>query len=142
MTEVVVAGAAGRMGTRIVACLGESPELRLVAALEQAGHASLGADAGELAGVGRAGVPLTADAAAALRADRLLIEFSTPEASLAHLRLVADAGARAVIGTTGFSAAQLDEVAGLARRTAILLSPNMSVAVNLAFHILPALARA
>jgi 4-hydroxy-tetrahydrodipicolinate reductase len=142
MTDVVVAGAAGRMGTRIVACLGESPGLRLAGALEAPAHPSLGADAGEVAGVGRLGVPLTADARAALAADRLLVEFSTPEASLAHLRLVAEAGARAVIGTTGFSAAQLDEIAGLARRTAILLSPNMSVAVNLAFHVLPALARA
>ena len=88
-TDVVAAGAAGRMGTRIVALLRESPELRLVAALEAAGHAALGQDAGEVAGVGRLGVPIAADAAAALARDRVLVEFSAPEATLDHLRLVA-----------------------------------------------------
>lgn len=142
MANVVVAGAAGRMGTRVVACLDESPDLRLVGALEAAGHAALGRDAGEVAGVGARGVAVSADAEAAITAGRILVEFSVPEASLAHLRLAAERGARAVIGTTGFSAAQRDEVASLARRTAIVLSPNMSVAVNLAFAVLATMARA
>jgi 4-hydroxy-tetrahydrodipicolinate reductase len=72
----------------------------------------------------------------------VLIEFSVPEASLAHLRLVAQAGARAVIGTTGFSAPQRAEIAELAKQTAILLSPNMSVATNVAFTLLATMARA
>lgn len=142
MANVVVAGAAGRMGTRIVACLGESPDLRLVGALEAAGHAALGRDAGEVAGVGLRGVTVSADAEAVITADRILVEFSVPEASLAHLRLAAKSGARAVIGTTGFTAAQREEVASLARRAAIMLSPNMSVAVNLAFTVLATMARA
>src|SRR2546428_14188097 len=100
MTDVVVAGAAGRMGSRIVACLGEARELRLVAALEAPSHPALGRDAGETAGVSRLGVALASDAAAALARDRVLIEFSTPEASLQHLRLAAASGAPAVIGTT------------------------------------------
>ena len=140
--QVVVAGAAGRMGNRIVACLAETPGLRLVAALEAPGHPSLGADAGELAGVRKAGVAVGADAAAAITPDRVLIEFSVPEASLDHLRLVAKSGARAVIGTTGFSAAQRAEIGELARRAAILLSPNMSVATNVAFKLLATMAKA
>src|SRR5437763_16981735 len=95
MTDVVVAGAAGRMGTRIVACLQGDAELEVAAALEAAGHPALGADAGETAGVGRLGVPIAADAQAAITRDRILIEFSVPEATLAHLELVAAAGARA-----------------------------------------------
>lgn len=142
MTDVVVAGAAGRMGARIVACLADTPDLSLVAALEAPGHPRLGADAGEVAGLPRLGVPLTDDAAAALRPGRVLIEFSTPEASLAHLRTCAETGARAVIGTTGFSAAQRDEIAALAGRTAIVLSPNMSVGVTLALRLLETMARA
>jgi 4-hydroxy-tetrahydrodipicolinate reductase len=142
MTDVVVAGAAGRMGSRIVACLAETPELRLVAALEAPGHRALGADAGDVAGTGRLGAAIGADAVAVLTGDRVLIEFSTPEASLEHLRLVAETGGRAVIGTTGFTQAQRAEIAGLARRAAILLSPNMSVAVNLAFSVLATVARA
>src|SRR2546422_4571547 len=77
MVDIVVAGAAGRMGARIIACLGEAPDLRLVAALEASGHPALGADAGDIAGVGRRGVPVTADATAALTAGRMLVEFST-----------------------------------------------------------------
>jgi 4-hydroxy-tetrahydrodipicolinate reductase len=141
-TDLVVGGAAGRMGTRIVALLGEAPGLRLVAALEAPGHRMLGRDAGEVAGAGRLGVPIGADAGAALTRDRLLVEFSVPEASLEHLRLVADAGARAVIGTTGFSAAQREQIAALARRAPILVAPNMSVAVTLAFKVLAIMAKA
>ena len=139
--NIVVIGAAGRMGSRIVA-LHREAGLRLAAALEAPGHRALGRDAGELAGTGVLGVPLTADAAAAITRDRVLIEFSVPEASLEHLRLVARTGARAVIGTTGFSAAQREEIATLARQAAILVAPNMSVAVTLAFSLLRTMAKA
>ncbi|HEY3067999.1 MAG TPA: 4-hydroxy-tetrahydrodipicolinate reductase [Methylomirabilota bacterium] len=142
MTEVVVAGAAGRMGQRVVACLGETSGLRLVAALEAPAHPSLGRDAGEVAGVGRLGVALTDDAGAAIGGGRVLVEFSTPEATLEHLRLVAAAGARAVIGTTGFTTAQRQELATLGKRAAVMVSPNMSVAVNVAFNVLALMARA
>ena len=142
MIDVVVAGAAGRMGSRIVACLRDTADLRLVAALEAAGHPALGRDAGEVAGVGSAGVPLGADADAVITRDRILVEFSVPEPTLQHLRLAAAAGARAVIGTTGFAAAPRDEIAELARRTAIMLSPNMSVGVTLVLQVLATMAKA
>jgi 4-hydroxy-tetrahydrodipicolinate reductase len=141
MADVVVAGAAGRMGNRLVALLQEDKELRLVAALEAPGHPALGRDAGEAAGVGRLTVPITADAEAALGKDRILIEFSVPEASLAHARLVARQGGRAVIGTTGFTPAQREELAAIGRNIAILVAPNMSVGVNVAFRILADMAR-
>src|SRR5262245_39348890 len=86
--NIVVAGAAGRMGNRIIACLADVSDLCLVAALEAFGHAGLGRDAGELVGVGNAGVSVGADAVAAITCDRVLIEFSVLEASLAHLRFV------------------------------------------------------
>jgi 4-hydroxy-tetrahydrodipicolinate reductase len=140
--NIVVGGAAGRMGMRIVALLGEAPELRLAAALEAVGHRAVGRDAGETALVGARGVAITTDAAAAILRDRILVEFSVPEASMEHLRLVSRAGARAVIGTTGFSAAQREEIAVLARQAAILVAPNMSVAVTLAFSLLRTMARA
>jgi 4-hydroxy-tetrahydrodipicolinate reductase len=140
--DIVVAGAAGRMGNRIIACLAGVPDLRLVAALEAPGHAAIGRDAGDLAGIGKAGVSVGADAAAEITRDRVLIEFSVPEASLAHLRLVAQSGARAVIGTTGFTAVQRAEIGELAKRAAILMSPNMSVATNVAFKLLATMAKA
>src|SRR5262245_6079215 len=140
--SVVVAGAAGRMGSRVIACLRDTPELRLVAALGAPGHAAAGRDAGEAAGVGAMGVTITADAAAVLDRERTLIEFSAPEPTLEHLRLAAASGARAVIGTTGFTSPQREEIGGLARRTAIMLSPNMSVGVTLALQVLATMARA
>jgi 4-hydroxy-tetrahydrodipicolinate reductase len=142
MIDVVVAGAAGRMGSRVIACLGEAADLRLAAALEAPGHPRLGDDAGEAAGTGRLGVTIGADAAAVLTRDRVLIEFTTPEASLEHLRLAAASGARAVIGTTGFTPRQRDEIKELAGRTAVVLSPNMSVGVTLALRLLATMARA
>jgi 4-hydroxy-tetrahydrodipicolinate reductase len=140
--QLVVGGAAGRMGTRIVALARDRPELHVVAALEAPGHGSLGADAGQIAQVGGIGVPITSDSAVAITAGRVLVEFSIPEASLEHLRLVAASGAAAVIGTTGFSAAQRAEIETLGRRAAIMQAPNMSVAVTLAFKLLPIMARA
>ncbi len=140
--DLVIAGAAGRMGSRIVALARETPDVRVVAALEAPGHPALGRDAGETAGIGSLGVILGADAGAALTRDRVLVEFSVPEATLEHLRLAVAAGARAVIGTTGFSGAQREEIAALARRAPIMMAPNMSVAVTLAFRILPLMAKA
>ena len=140
--DVVVAGAAGRMGSRIVACLHESAGLRLVAALEAPAHPALGRDAGEVAGIGALGVAIEPDGNRAIAADRVVVEFSTPEATLEHLRLVAERGARAVIGTTGFTPAQRDDIASLARRAAIVLAPNMSVGVTVALKLLAVMAKA
>src|SRR3989442_14251327 len=95
MVDIIVAGAAGRMGARIVACMAEAPDLRLVAALEAPGHPALGADAGEGAGVARRGVPGTADPAAALTPGRGLVQFSTPEATPEPRRMAPGAGAAA-----------------------------------------------
>jgi 4-hydroxy-tetrahydrodipicolinate reductase len=139
---VVVAGAAGRMGSRIVACIQDAPDLRVVATLEAPGHPALGRDAGEAAGLGRLGITLGSDAAAAITRDRILVEFSTPDATLAHLRLVAAAGARAVVGTTGFTAAARAEIASLAKQAAVMMAPNMSVGVTVALTLLPLMARA
>jgi 4-hydroxy-tetrahydrodipicolinate reductase len=140
--DLVVAGAAGRMGGRIIALAGGTPDLRVVAALEQAGHPALGRDAGEVAGAGRLGVPITAEPAPVLARDRVLVEFTAPEATLEHLRVAAAQGARAVVGTTGLGAGQVEELRRLAGRAAIVFSPNMSVGVNVAFRVLALMARA
>ena len=140
MIEVVVSGAAGRMGGRIVALVKEAADFRLVGALERSGHPALGRDAGELAGVGRTDVPVSADPPQVLIRDRALVEFTTPEATLEHLRVAARARARAVVGTTGFSKAEHSEIETLARELPIVLAPNMSVGVNLTLKILAELA--
>jgi 4-hydroxy-tetrahydrodipicolinate reductase len=140
--ELVVAGAAGRMGGRLVALARDAPDLRVVGAFVRAGHPAIGRDAGEVAGVGAVGIAVVADPAPLLTRDRVLVEFTTPEATLAHVRLAARQGARAVVGTTGLSPTQVAELADLGRKTAIVFSPNTSVGVNLAFRVLAVMARA
>jgi 4-hydroxy-tetrahydrodipicolinate reductase len=140
--DLVIAGAAGRMGSRLVALGHDAGDLRIVGAFEQSGHAAIGRDAGETAGIGRIGVAITADPATVLAQDRVLVEFTAPEPTLAHVRLAAERGARAVVGTTGLSPDQVEELRRLARGTAVVFSPNMSLGVNLAFRVLAMMARA
>jgi 4-hydroxy-tetrahydrodipicolinate reductase len=141
MPDVVVAGAAGRMGSRLVALVHESDDLRLTGALVAPGHAAIGRDAGEVAGIGRIGVAISGRPEDALGSGRILVEFTMPEATVAHVRLVADTGGGAVIGTTGFSPAQREDIRALSVRIPIVLSPNMSIGVNVAFRVLAEMAR-
>lgn len=126
--RLLVAGACGRMGERVRAALAEEPALRLGAALEAPGHPELGR---ELA----PGVVLGDDPAAALADADVAVVFASPEGSLALLRAAAPAGVPCVIGTTGFSPAQRQEIAVLAKRTPVVLAANFSVAVNVLFHL-------
>jgi len=142
MVPLVIAGAAGRMGRRLVAVARESADLPVVGAFEQPGHPELGRDAGEVAGVGALGVPIVADPASLLAPGRVLVEFTAPGATLEHLRLAAAHGAGAVVGTTGLQATQVEELRRLAGHVPILFSPNMSVGVNLAFRVLAMMAKA
>ncbi|HEX7765309.1 MAG TPA: 4-hydroxy-tetrahydrodipicolinate reductase, partial [Nitrospira sp.] len=89
MIKVVVAGAAGRMGCRLVALVRDSTALTLAGALEGSGHHAIGDDAGETSGTGRAGVPITSDLAVLMDRGEVVIDFSAPEATLEHFRIVA-----------------------------------------------------
>jgi 4-hydroxy-tetrahydrodipicolinate reductase len=129
---IVVCGAAGRMGRRIIALATEGATATVTGAVEAEGHPDLGADAGELAGVGRLGVELCAGSAATalVRPPHVTIDFSTPEGSLARMREAAAAGAPIVIGATGFSPEQREEALSLSKSMPTLLAPNMSLGVN------------
>ena len=141
MTNVIVAGAAGRMGCRLVALIKDSTVLTLAGAIEGKGHGALGADAGETAGCGRAGVPITDDLAALLAHGEVVVDFSSPEATLNHLRVAAHHRRAMVIGTTGFSPAQLEEVKSLVSQVPCVMSPNMSVGVNLIYKVISEMAK-
>ena len=141
MIKVIVAGAAGRMGSRLVALLKESTALTLAGAIEGKGHHALGEDAGEAAGVGKSGVPITDNLPRLLERGEVVIDFSAPEATLGHLRAVAEQRRAMVIGTTGFNAAQLEELKSLARQVPCVCSPNMSVGVNLIYKVISEMAR-
>jgi len=126
-TPIVVCGAAGRMGKLLVQLVLAEPRARLVGAVEMAGHPSIGRDAGEIAGVGAAGVPVVEGYAPP--ADSVTLDFTAPAAALAHLEVAAAARAAIVVGTTGFTAEERAHAEALAARTRTVIAPNLSVGV-------------
>jgi len=141
MINAIVTGAAGRMGSRIINVLSASEGINLAAALEKKGQPLLGQDAGGPAGVGALGVKISDDLAAALSVGDVLIDFTFPEISLEHLKACASQGKAIVIGSTGFTKEQLTEVARHVQKVPCVLSPNMSVGVNVCFKVLADLAK-
>ena len=142
MINVIVAGAAGRMGSRLVALIKESPTLTLSGAIEGKGHQALGQDAGEAAGAGKIGIRISDDLPALLDRGEVVIDFSAPEATLGHLRAVAERRRAMVIGTTGFNAAEFEELKSLTRKVPCVCSPNMSVGINLIYKVIGEMAKA
>ncbi len=142
MTKIMVSGAAGRMGRRIVAVVAEDERTSLCGALEYAGSPAVGRDAGEVAGVGSLGVEIVGDAAdLPFAAGDVLIEFTSPSATLANLEMAAARRTAMVIGTTGLTAAERQRIADLAREIPVVLAPNMSVGVNVLFRVVAEVAR-
>ncbi len=139
MIEIAVAGAAGRMGRALIEACARSPDLRLSAALERPDSPALGADAGELAGVGRLEVPVRPDLEG--RVFDVLVDFTRPEATLAHVEYCRRHGRRMVIGTTGFEGTGQARIREAAAAIPIVFAPNMSVGVNLCFKLIETAAR-
>ena len=129
--RVVIAGAGGRMGRTLIHAVAATKGLTLVGAVEAAGSAVIGRDAGELAGLGLNGIKVTSDAAPLLKSADGLIEFVVPAATLAFAELTAAAGKVHIIGTTGHSAEEEAMIAQAAKRATIVKSGNMSLGVNL-----------
>lgn len=133
--KIAIAGCAGRMGRALLEVVSQAPDMQLSAALERSGSPYLDKDAGELIGA-TCGVSVVSDFATALATSDMLIDFTRPEGTLAHLEVCRAAGIKMIIGTTGFSAdekALLKEAAG---DIAIVFAPNMSVGVNVTFKLL------
>lgn len=137
MLKVMITGAAGRMGQRLVAGVSAEPDLQLVGATERPGHSALGRDAGVVAGVGELQVLIQEDFSSALQSGRpeVVIDFTAPAATLAQVGVCARGRVAMVIGTTGFQPEERDRLAELAKPIPVLLAPNMSVGVNLMFHL-------
>jgi 4-hydroxy-tetrahydrodipicolinate reductase len=128
-TVIAVNGACGRMGQRIVQLAREDKELAIGAALEAAGHPQQGKDIGEIAGLGRLGVPLSAE----LPSDKgvqVVIDFSQPEGTMTVLPVCVQRHIPIVVATTGHTPAQKQAIEAAAAQTAVLTAPNMSLAVN------------
>jgi 4-hydroxy-tetrahydrodipicolinate reductase len=139
MIKVIVTGICGRMGRRIAALLGDGTEL--IGATEREGHPAIGKDAGEVLGLSRKGIIIEERLEKIIARSDVIIDFTIPQATLAHLRLAAEKKKGIVIGTTGFNNKELSEIERLAGNTACLLSPNMSVGVNLLLAMLGEIVR-
>lgn len=130
--EVAIHGAAGRMGQRLVALGSADPELKIVAAIDNAAHPKQGEDAGVVAGVGPIGVPITSQLEGGPAA---VIDFSVPEAADALLKRCLELNVPLVLATTGFSEAQQTKIRAAAEKIPVLWAPSMSTAVNLTMKL-------
>jgi 4-hydroxy-tetrahydrodipicolinate reductase len=139
MLRIGVNGAAGRMGQRLIALVSEAKDMKLVAALERAGHESVGRDAGEVAGLGTLGLCITADIEA--RPD-VLIDFSAPDSAVARARECAAAGVALVVGTTGLQPNHVAALEEAARKVPCVYAPNMSVGIAVLAKLVKAAAAA
>jgi len=141
MINVIVAGAAGRMGQRIIHMIHQNPETTLAGAFELPGHPSVGQDTGLVAGVGELGVKIASSMQEAAGQGDVLIDFTAPQATLKNIRAAAAKGIAMVIGTTGITGEVLKEVETFAKKIRCVLAPNMSVGVNVMFKIAGEMAR-
>jgi 4-hydroxy-tetrahydrodipicolinate reductase len=134
---IAVAGASGRMGQMLIAAIRAADDCELSGALDVASNPAIG----HPAFVGGS-LLVQADLHAGLARAKTLIDFTRPEGTMAHLKVCRELGANAVIGTTGFSEAQKQEINAAAKDIAIMMSPNMSVGVNVTLKLLDMAARA
>lgn len=129
--RLVIHGAAGRMGQRLIALAAVDSRWEIVGALEAEKHPQLGDDAGAIAGIGPLGLPVSS----ALPEADVVIDFSTPQATVELARFCAERQVRLVTATTGLEETQLCTVRDVAEQVAVLWAPSMSLLVNLTMKL-------
>lgn len=139
--KVAVAGAAGRMGQRVIQTAASFPGVDVVGALEAPGHKAVGTDAGLVAGIGQLGVVVSQDLDGVLQGADVMVDFTHHSASMEHLSAAVRLSKAIVIGTTGFSKEEWEEIKAIGPSTRCLVSPNMSVGVNVMLGLLEQAAR-
>jgi 4-hydroxy-tetrahydrodipicolinate reductase len=137
--KLAIAGASGRMGRMLIEAALAEPGFSVAAALDRAGSPDLGRDCGDF--LGRATGTRVTNELAALAGCDVLIDFTRPEATLAHLTACRAAGVNMVIGTTGLDDAAKAAIRHVSEKIAIVFSPNMSIGVNATFKLLEVAAR-
>ncbi len=141
MIGVIINGACGRMGRLIAQGVSQQDDMQLVGAIEYATHPEIGNDIGVVVGIGELGVNITNDLTDVIGDGDVVIEFSTPKASLQHLREVVKENKAMVLATTGFSSEELTEVSELASKIKCVMAPNMSLGVNVMIQALELIAK-
>ena len=141
MRRIAVMGAAGRMGKNLIEAVGQAEGAQLSAAIDRPDSSLIGADAGELVAQGKLGVALVGDLSQVLDQFDVLIDFTHPSVTLKNLEICRRAGKAMVIGTTGFSPEEKQQLAAAAKEIPIVFAANFSVGVNLCLKLLDTAAR-
>ena len=139
--RIAIAGSGGRMGRQLIQAVQQAQGVVLGAALERPGSSLVGTDAGELAGVGALGVTVSDNLEKVVNDFDILIDFTRPEGTLAHLAFCVAHGKAMVIGTTGFDDAGKAAIQAAAQQIGIVFAANFSVGVNLSLKLLDMAAR-
>jgi len=137
--KAIVVGAAGKMGSRIIHMIHETPSISFFRAVERPDHPSIGKDIGEVVGLGKMNIPLEGGLKKA--EGDVIINFTNPKTSIESLEFAKETGLAIVIGTTGLGPEQLERINDLAKSVRCVFSPNMSVGVNVMFRIVQEVAR-
>ncbi len=137
--KAIVIGAAGKMGSRIIHIIKETPSIGLYRAIERPDHPFIGKDIGEVIGLGKMDIPLEGELKKA--GGDVIINFTNPKNSVESLEFAKETGSAIVIGTTGLSPEQIDRVKNLSKSVRCVFSPNMSVGVNVMFRIVQEVAQ-
>jgi len=134
MTRVAIAGAAGRMGRSILKAVADNSSLQIAHAYEQIKHPLLGAEVGSLVGTSSPGFVLSDSIESG--DFEILIDFTLPSSTMANLEFCHANNRKIVIGTTGLDTAQKVKIKNLSEDIGIVLSPNMSIGVNLTLKLI------
>ncbi|KGQ23573.1 dihydrodipicolinate reductase [Gallibacterium anatis CCM5995] len=134
--RIAVVGAGGRMGRQLIQAISKADGVQLTAAFEREGSSLVGSDAGELAGIGHNGITVSDNLAQQADNFDLLIDFTRPEGTLAHLAFCSTNNKKMVIGTTGFDEQGKQAIKQAAEKIGIVFASNYSVGVNLVFKLL------
>lgn len=140
-TRIAITGAAGRMGKALIEAAVAAGGAEFTAAIVRPESSLIGADAGELAGLGKLGVALVGNLADVINDFDVLIDFTAPQATLDNIALCAQHSKQVVIGTTGFSEDEKQQLNKLADTAALCVASNFSTGVNLCFKLLDVAAR-
>jgi len=141
MQRIAVMGAAGRMGKTLIEAVQQGEGASLGAAIDRPDSSLIGADAGELAALGKIGVQLSGELSAVLERFDVLIDFTHPSVTLQNLEICRQAGKAMVIGTTGFTPEEKQRLADAGQQIPIVFAANFSVGVNLCLKLLDTAAR-
>jgi len=136
MIKTILMGAGGRMGGRIGNLIAAAEDMEIAAAVERKGHPAVGKDLGEVLGRGMMGLTVVDDLKKVIGSGEVIIDFTHHEASLQHLEMAAKHGKPIVIGSTGFTSAEMTAAKKYAKKIPCVIAPNMSVGVNVMFKVL------